>query len=443
MKTPNNKQELAETNRKREAIRETILSIVITAILYGIVCALFGCGPGNSYKPTVYKNGHAYIGSPEPLAVNDYRKVVPTLYPQRDARIVEMLTVFKNYFDSWYAKTAAQQWQQASQLLSVHLAGSFASGFVSVLEDDAEIKSYVITNKHVIADATTVNLVFADGREYHGWEVLYEDDDYDLAVLKSPRNLNSFEWGLIPDSGNPVESQPVVAVGFPAIGNHASYQTTSGQISNRAFEIENDPRRLKYLQHTAPIDPGSSGGPLLNQMNGRVSGVNTAIVRERSNVGIAIPSEALFGVLEKACEFEKTMADPQWRKDSLNQSATRFAGEMSSSYSTSEELSRWISNEFVSSHSEQIINDLNSMGAESLGYFFLEPMATLRSMSVIYLLYFFKSQGNNIQFREINPNDLPLTETIDSPRTFFSAGNQHLEVVWILEHGHWRIARFG
>ena len=85
------------------------------------------------------------------------------------------------------------------------------------------------------------------------------------------------------------DQQTVVATGFPGIIGKPSYQTTKGYVSNESFLLDDGTRPLMYVQHTAPIDPGSSGGPLTDE-SGKVLGVNTLKITGREAVGLAVQS---------------------------------------------------------------------------------------------------------------------------------------------------------
>ena len=95
------------------------------------------------------------------------------------------------------------------------------------------------------------------------------------------------------------DQQIVIATGFPGIIGKPSYQTTRGYVSNESFLLDDGTRPLVYVQHTAPIDPGSSGGPLTDEA-GRVLGVNTLKITGREAVGLAVPARYVASTLATA-----------------------------------------------------------------------------------------------------------------------------------------------
>ena len=146
--------------------------------------------------------------------------------------------------------------------------------------------AFVLTNNHVISQAAaeqiTINL--SDGRLFHPSRV-WADPESDVALLR----LEAGELPTVPlgDSDSVRVGQWVLAVGSPFGLNQT---VTHGIISARErgqVSLGNTIRIKDFLQTDAAINPGSSGGPLLN-MNGEVIGINTAIASHSgSNSGVA------------------------------------------------------------------------------------------------------------------------------------------------------------
>lgn len=170
---------------------------------------------------------------------------------------------------------------------------SLGSGFVI----DAE--GYVVTNNHVIAEASEIVVTFADDRKLEA-EVVGRDPKTDLALLKveSEKPLDYVEFG---DSTDMRIGDWVIAIGNPfGLGS----TVTSGIISARSRNINAGPYD-DFLQTDAAINRGNSGGPMFNT-DGEVIGVNTAIFSPSGgSVGIsfAIPSSLAKPVLDQLREF--------------------------------------------------------------------------------------------------------------------------------------------
>ncbi|MCH5295540.1 MAG: trypsin-like peptidase domain-containing protein [Treponema sp.] len=151
-------------------------------------------------------------------------------------------------------------------------------------------RGYVITNVHVIKDASTINISLADGSSYEG-KVIGQDKESDIAVLKfdPPANveLKTIAFG---DSDNLKVGQKVIAIGNPFALERTM---TTGIISGLGRPIQESSNVIirNMIQTDAAINPGNSGGPLLDSQ-GRMIGINTMIYSSSgssSGVGFAVP----------------------------------------------------------------------------------------------------------------------------------------------------------
>jgi S1-C subfamily serine protease len=148
---------------------------------------------------------------------------------------------------------------------------------------------YILTNYHVVRDSTLVRVRLSDGRRIEGAQVAGTDPATDLAVLKVEADgLIPATWG---DSDSLQTGEWVLAVGNP-FGLERT--VTAGIVSakhRRNIVQSRDIRYEDFLQTDAAVNPGNSGGPLVNKQ-GEVVGITTAIVGETfQGVGFAIPSD--------------------------------------------------------------------------------------------------------------------------------------------------------
>lgn len=170
--------------------------------------------------------------------------------------------------------TPAQIAERAQRsIVLIKTASGLGTGFV-VWQDGR-----IATNLHVIRGQTEATVVLPDGREFTHVEVLAADEGHDLAVLRIPVR------GLAPLTlGDEKQARPgdrVVAIGHPlGLGNTVS----DGLLS----AIRQVAPELTLLQISAPISPGSSGGPLFNE-RGEVIGVATMYSGEGQNLNFAVP----------------------------------------------------------------------------------------------------------------------------------------------------------
>lgn len=166
-----------------------------------------------------------------------------------------------------------------------------ASGSGSGVVVDRE--GHIVTNNHVIGDATEIEVRFSDKSKLMA-HVVGKDPDTDLAVLKvTPEHPLSY--APFGDSTGVKVGQWVLAVGNPF---GLDRTVTLGVVSGIGRENINLSRYENFIQTDASINPGNSGGPLFN-LHGEVIGINTAIINFAQGIGFAIPSNMAKQVIEQ------------------------------------------------------------------------------------------------------------------------------------------------
>ena len=160
---------------------------------------------------------------------------------------------------------------------------------------------YILTNRHVVQDARTLEIINSEGERYSDVTLVGSDPLNDIAILKikAAKDLPAAELG---DSGTVRVGQRVIAIGN-SLGQYQN-TVTSGIISGLGRPVTaatdelgmNVESLTDLLQTDAAINPGNSGGPLIN-MAGQVIGINTAIVSDAQSVGFAIPINAARGII--------------------------------------------------------------------------------------------------------------------------------------------------
>jgi S1-C subfamily serine protease len=161
-------------------------------------------------------------------------------------------------------------------------------------------RGHVITNAHVVRDAARIELRFADGSTRLARFVGGDSPFTDVAVLRT--DPAGIEPARFASSDRLRIGDPVLAFGN-ALGNDASL--TRGVVSNpRARFINANSERHDFIQTDAPVNPGNSGGPLLNR-EGAVVGIVTQVVTSTRDgqfvqgVGFALPSDRVLPVAER------------------------------------------------------------------------------------------------------------------------------------------------
>lgn len=195
-------------------------------------------------------------------------------------------------------------------LMDAHNEGGFGSGFLVVAGNTrgSGKRAYVVTNQHVVGLATEVILGRESSEARATAQVIYVDSLYDLAIVELSEEATAVfqvEDGFGFSTEPPKDQEVVIASGFPGIEGAPSYQVTRGYVSNQRVLIDLNGTKLPHIQHTAAIDSGSSGGPLLDEQN-RVLGINTMKVRRREGVGMAVPATAIQSALMRVLEPDET-----------------------------------------------------------------------------------------------------------------------------------------
>jgi putative serine protease PepD len=207
---------------------------------------------------------------------------------------------------SFDAVHAAEVAAPAVAMIIVQTGAGVAQGS-GVAFQSGELGTNILTNNHVVAGGTRVQVLMPDGRHFNA-KVVGTDAHEDLAVLQVPGSLPVAQFG---DSTRLKVGQSVLAIGSP-LGNQSS--VTAGIVSALHRTLSNVGGGAQaeslpdVLQTDAPINPGSSGGPLVDG-SGLVVGINSAGSTNGSGIGFAIPSAVAKRVAENL-SAGKSPADP-------------------------------------------------------------------------------------------------------------------------------------
>ncbi len=249
------------------------------------------------------------LGVPATAQIRDYVGVVrTTIRPE----LITPLQVLKSRLKS-------DGYSDLADYVEGYLKGGFGSGFAYVAKDG---KNYIVTNRHVVSQAnvTSVEFEHLDGKKvrYEGLSVLAVDDDIDLALLAFPDGVAPFTVGMTLDPTVPDDGSDIWSAGFPALGNDPMWQLGKGTVTNSRARIPDlaDPEKTFLIQHSAQVDSGNSGGPLLledKKVPGgyRVVGVNTWKAVDRQAANFSIPSAAVETFIAKALTGSETEATPE------------------------------------------------------------------------------------------------------------------------------------
>ncbi|MEX0285180.1 MAG: trypsin-like peptidase domain-containing protein [Paracoccaceae bacterium] len=166
----------------------------------------------------------------------------------------------------------------------------------------------VVSNYHVVGQATDIRVVLSDRREFSA-EVLLGDEESDLAILKLD-GVSDLPTLRLRDSDQVQVGELVLAIGNPfGVGQTVSSGIVSG-LARSGLAVGN--ARGYFLQTDAPINPGNSGGALID-VNGDLIGINTAILSRTGGsigIGFAIPANLVAQFVEQARAGEQVFQRP-------------------------------------------------------------------------------------------------------------------------------------
>lgn len=153
-------------------------------------------------------------------------------------------------------------------------------------------EGYILTNNHVVQGAGRIEVRRADGTALPA-RLTGADPSTDLAVLRADTaDLPHVSFG---DSGALAVGQLAIAIGNP-LGFDSTVSTGVLSALGRAFRSRDGRLIENIIQHTAPLNPGNSGGPLVDS-RGRVIGINTAIIPMAQGICFSIPANTASWVL--------------------------------------------------------------------------------------------------------------------------------------------------
>ena len=289
------------------------------------------------------------------IAFAQVREMVCIVSPNYSEKVVQMIYDFIPRIK----KLGVEDPQKyVEDFLAKNTSGS---GFVYVAPDG---KNYIITNRHVISDASTSTITFEDEntkelKVFNGMKILASDAALDLAILEFPDNQQPFTNGLELYTGNLPDGASVYTAGFPGLMGKPVWQFGNGIITNPSVEVEEmiKPELSSLIQHSAQIDAGNSGGPLLVKTktgNYKVAGINTWKLTNRQDTNFAIPAATVKKFIDAALSGEKI--ETQEPQTVILEKATNLHKSLNRYNVTFEELVEYISIEYVETEGKAIFD---------------------------------------------------------------------------------------
>ena len=155
---------------------------------------------------------------------------------------------------------------------------------------------YILTNSHCITNTKSIKLYLSDSTSANA-KIVYDNPVSDLAIIKSDRSIPYLEIG---NSDELKVGQDILAIGTP-LSLSLTHSFTKGIVSamNRTLRVGGESGEgymQNLIQHDASLNPGNSGGPLINS-RGQVVGINTLKITSGEGVGFAIPSKSFMSLV--------------------------------------------------------------------------------------------------------------------------------------------------
>lgn len=369
------------------------------------------------------------------FAQKNLREYVAIVRPTYTASTVKFLNDFSRTMERYGYKESAK-------LLKDYAKEGFGSGFLFI--DNSSGRKFIVTNRHVVAQANVATIEFSvpeqNSRIYKYCDVVYVDEELDLALISLPSDFPQSE-GMQLKEDTPADASDIFSAGFPGLGSEPSWQISKGIISNNSVYNKDlsGTAIVGAIQHTAPIDGGSSGGPLLIQNTSlpvgyEVIGINTwkAVGRESANFAISSKSVKIF--LEEYLNMKTVGND----KEALKKQAVTFTEAVSSGY---ENILPFISSDYIANISVTGFQDLYVAISDSVRtkvkQCFTEgrPIDGVR-VAIAEAIYN-KYNKQNLAISSVGE----VSQVLNQPTSevIFLQNQKSMPVVWIFEQGHWKI----
>lgn len=330
-------------------------------------------------------------------------------------------------------------YKEAARFLKDYAKGGFGTGFVYA--DSVTGKKYVITNRHVVALAQSVTIEFRDNERnvssYKDCPVAIVDEDIDLAAIALPDNVTVGSLRFADET--PTEGHDVFTAGYPGIGDNPSWQFGKGIVSNAHFydeELSKVGGNTILIQHTAQIDAGSSGSPLLIQSatdknEYLVVGINTWKAYARENANFAIPTADI----RLFCK--KYLSSSHTAKDDIRQRAETFVGLAEQDY---KEIVPFIAYDYIASVAPSQFDSWyksfpTNVRKDIMRQFKNNPIEGVR-MALAYAVRE-KMRTKKISIEPVDNNS--DSNTAETAEVAMKCNGKPATSKWIKEQGQWRL----
>jgi serine protease Do len=338
--------------------------------------------------------------------------------------------------------------EAASRAIDIFLRGDVGSGFVY---SDARGNLYVLTNNHVITQAYSLSITFErqDGtkRRFDNLKIIAADEENDLAILSFAPGDRPIARGLSFLTRPVNEGEDVYSAGFPGLGTTPLWQFGRGMVSNANARfpksLEDETLMGPFIQHTAEIDPGNSGGPLLiadrNATGGYyVAGINTLKATRRQAANYAIPIRTIQTFVTAALNQR-----PDTYRDALDTRLENFLEGLNVNKAVYPHIAEYLSPNCVGENAEYAIQEMYEKGGASARQSFTRKMEEDGVVEAIGYAVAWTIENSIRGQGAIKAAIKEVTGEGEEYTVVFTINNKDHSSTWVWEYGNWRIRVFG
>ncbi|MDR2719045.1 MAG: serine protease [Treponema sp.] len=350
------------------------------------------------------------------------------------------------FFEKIKTDLARKGENDAVRAIDIFLRGSTGSGFVF---NDARGNLYAITNNHVIAQAHSLSITFErqDGfkKKIENLNIIAVDEEADLALLAFPAGDKPLDRGLSFLTRPVQEGEDVYSAGFPGLGITSIWQFGRGMVSNAAVRFPksiNDETLVgPFIQHTAEVDSGNSGGPLLiiqqNVPSGyAVAGINTLKAYRRQAANYAIPVSTVQNFINDALNQK-----PETYRAALDQRLVKFTEGLGANRAVYPHIAEYLSSVCVGENAEFAMSEMYDKGNASVKRTFIEKCEDGVVGAMGYAVAW--TIENSIRGQgAIKASLKEVTGDGEEYTVVFTVNNKDHSSKWVREYGNWRIRSF-
>lgn len=346
---------------------------------------------------------------------------------------------------------------EVAEFFNSFIDSGFGSGVLMAGPDDTVI---VVTNYHVVAQALSADVEFK-GRQAAGdvaedCPVIASDPDRDLAIILLKDYTIEEVTVLALSERELLDGDEVHSAGYPGLNGTPSWQFSKGTVTNQTAYIQDlQVPKIEYvIQHSALIDPGSSGGPLLirnteDENRWDVAGINTWSVNDRDSTYFAIPTfevqdylgmvyQSVDGdqdaILEEACKnFSELLTDDLSDPRTINYGARLLSTDLVADHGWSAYLEYLAHLEELDRSDKKERKELDNFDSELL---FRNPFEAMGAAM-------FRPYWGQAESEEVTWETLEKEENRNDRVTVFHDGQNDIEITWTLEGMRWVINFFG